>query len=131
MYTTTDRVDLYGLDPEMELPAGRKHGGCFTLYSYKYLRVFSFRRYEHLSNKRTCTPINFDKNFPQFHVPTFVSGDKYLSLTFEICSTRQKKAKYPIFPPNLSEKIFQLGLHATVFDPVRLFATVRLLGTRE
>ena len=34
-------------------------------------------------------------------------------------------------PPNLSEKIFQLGLHASIFDPVRLFAPVRLLGTRE
>ena len=34
-------------------------------------------------------------------------------------------------PPNLSEKILQLGLHASIFDPVRLFAIVRLLGTRE
>ena len=43
-----------------------------------------------------CTFIKFDKNF---QVPTFVSDDKYPSLTFEVCSTRQKKANYPIFTP--------------------------------
>ena len=46
---------------------------------FRYLLTYSW------VSKRTCTFINFDKNFPKFQVPnTFVSDDKYLSLTFEV-----------------------------------------------
>ena len=50
-------------------------------------------------------------------------------LRFILLVKRTQNTQY--LPPNLSEKIFQLGLHASIFDHVRLFATVRLLDTRE
>ena len=63
---------------------------------------------------------------------TFVSDDKYLSLTIEVyILVMQKKAKYPLFTPNLSEKDPLIIFNVSIFDPVRLLATVRLLGTRE
>ena len=61
-------------------------------------------------------------------MPTFVSDEKYISLTFGfrfiLLVKRKQDTQY--LGPNLSEKILHLVLHASIFDPVRLFATVRL-----
>ena len=65
-----------------------------------------------MPNKFTRMFIDFDKNFPQFQVPIFVSGPKYSSLTIEVLSTRQKKAK--LFTPNLNEKVLSLGFYTSI-----------------